>query len=124
MRRAWPPSVTMTLALFTSRWHDAEGVRGGEPVGHLQRDVGGLRHREPSGGEAALEVHSLRESHDDEDLVADLLHRIDRADVRVVESRRRLGLPQQSPPVLLTPDRARREELERHLPVEVRSSAR
>jgi hypothetical protein len=99
---------------------DAPGVRAAETAGDLDRDVERERERQRTALDPLLDRLAFVERHHDEGLAVALLDRVDRADVRMVEGRRRARLLQEAPARAGIGREVGREELQRDRPLEAR----
>ena len=93
---------------------DARGMRGVQRVGNLDAHVEQRVQAQRTGGEPILQRRALQILHDDERPPVLLADVVDRADVRVVQRRRRLRFAREPAQRLWIPRELFGDELERH----------
>ena len=86
-----PSLPTITLAGFRSRWTMPLRVRGGQRVGHGNRDAQHLAEPHPLSRDQRVEALAAHVLHDDEVDAVGRLDLVDRDDVRMVQRRGRFG---------------------------------
>ena len=100
--------------------HDSLRVRRIEAVGDLDADLQELRDLDGPGGDAVLERLALEQLHGDERPTLELADVVDRADVGMIERRRRARLAAEPLDRLRIPGDVVGQELQRDVPPEPR----
>ncbi len=108
------------VAGFQIAVNDPVRMRGVERVGDRCRQLQKLGQRQRAAREAVAQAFALQKLHHEKRHAAFATHFVNRADVRMVERRRRARLPVESLHRAFIRQECRREELERHLAAQSR----